>query len=92
MTPAARTVLIALLICSSVLGAERSKAVRAEFQRMHPCPSTGQTRGPCPGWQVDHKTPLCIGGKDEPENLQWIPIQEHKVKTKSDVRLCRAHP
>lgn len=82
----------ALLACSSTIAANRSKAVRAEFQREHPCPSTGARRGACPGYQADHKTPLCIGGKDEPANLQWLTVKEHKAKTKRDVRLCRTHP
>lgn len=66
--------------------------MRAEFQRQQPCPSTGKARGACPGWQADHKTPLCIGGRDAPDNLRWMTIEEHKRKTKSDVRLCRVHP
>jgi hypothetical protein len=88
-----------LIICALALAcaipsqaADRSRAVRAEFQRSNPCPSTGATRGACPGYQADHKTPLCIGGKDAPSNLQWISIEAHKAKTKSDVRLCRTHP
>lgn len=72
--------------------AERSRAVRAQFMREHPCPSTGKTRGACAGYQVDHRTPLCIGGADRTENLQWLSIAAHKDKTKSDVRLCRTHP
>ena len=71
---------------------KRSAAVRAEFQRSNPCPSTGAPRGRCPGWQADHRHALCLGGADVPENLQWLTIEEHKRKTRVDVRLCRGHP
>lgn len=71
---------------------QRSKAVRAEFMRQNPCPANGATKGPCPGYQVDHLTPLCIGGKDELGNLRWLSIEDHKRKTKSDTRLCRTQP
>lgn len=80
-----------LLCCTLVQAAERSKSVRAEFMREHPCPSTGLTTGACPGWQVDHRIALCTGGADRAENLQWLTVEDHKVKTKSDVRLCRTH-
>lgn len=51
----------------------RSYAVRAAFVRAHPCPVTGQTTGPCPGWQVDHVIPLACGGCDAVNNMQWLP-------------------
>jgi 5-methylcytosine-specific restriction endonuclease McrA len=51
----------------------RSGAARTAFVRMHPCPSTGLTRGTCPGWQVDHVIPLACGGCDSPSNMQWLP-------------------
>jgi hypothetical protein len=58
--------------------------------RANPCPSTGATRGPCPGWQVDHWAPLCIGGADATPNLRWLTVEQHKSKTRQDVRLCRS--
>lgn len=88
--------LLAAALCCALLinaqAAERSRSKRAEFMRMNPCPATGKTTGACPGWQVDHHTPLCIGGKDEPANMRWMTVEDHKVKTKSDVRICRTHP
>ena len=91
---AAAVVVTALLALPALpaIAAARSTTVRAEFMRTNPCPSTGAKLGASPGWQVDHKTPLCIGGKDEPANLHWVTVEEHKVKTKSDVRLCRTTP
>ena len=48
--------------------------VTAAFQRMHPCPSTGLTKGSCPNWAKDHVIPLACGGKDEVQNMQWLPL------------------
>ncbi len=69
--------------------ADRSRSLRAEFQRQNPCPSTGQPRGPCPGYQVDHREALICGGRDELDNLQWLTVAEHREKTRVEVKLCR---
>lgn len=68
----------------------RSPALRAEFMRTHPCPSTGATRGACPGYQVDHREALICGGKDEMANLQWLTVADHREKTRVEVKLCRS--
>jgi 5-methylcytosine-specific restriction endonuclease McrA len=87
----ALTAIVLALAMTSAGAADRSRTLRAEFMREHPCPSTGKTRGPCPGWQVDHAVPLCLGGPavDARANLRWIEIEPHKAKTRDDVRLCR---
>jgi hypothetical protein len=43
---------IAAVVLPAVASANerRSPAVAREFQREHPCPSTGLTSGPCPGY------------------------------------------
>lgn len=51
---------------------KRSAAVRAAFQRVHPCPSTGLRTGACPGWSVDHVRPLSACGCDSVSNAQWL--------------------
>lgn len=51
----------------------RRSAVVAAFRRLHPCPSTGLTAGPCVGWAVDHVRPLACGYPDAVSNLQWLP-------------------
>lgn len=71
--------------------AERSRALRAEFMRLNPCPSTGQSKGACPGWQVDHREALVCDGRDELANLQWLTVRAHREKTRVEVKLCRAH-
>ena len=57
----------------------------------NPCPSTGATRGACPGYQADHRIAICAGGADRAGNLQWLTVEQHKLKTKRDVMECR-HP
>lgn len=79
-----------LLVALTAQAVERSRAVRAEFQRSNPCPSTGATRGACPGYQADHRLALCAGGADRSGNLQWLTVEEHKLKTKRDVMACRS--
>lgn len=89
-----RQLFIALALAALIApvpAAERSRAIRAEFVRSNPCPATGQTRGACPGWQVDHREALVCGGKDELPNLQWLDIATHKAKTRAEVKLCRTH-
>lgn len=85
------------IICTVVLSISsqanakhpRSSAVKADFQRSNPCPSTGQRRGACPGWVKDHVTPLCAGGADSPDNLQWQSVQEAKIKDREERKMCR---
>jgi hypothetical protein len=59
---------------------KRSTAVRRQFQREHPCPANGATRGACPGYVVDHIRALKHGGADSPENMQWESVAEARVK------------
>lgn len=40
--------------------AHRSRAVAREFQREHPCRSTGRTIGACPDYWRDHIVPLAV--------------------------------
>jgi hypothetical protein len=68
----------------------RSAAAKAEFKRAHPCPSTGKSRGACPGYVVDHIQPLCAGGPDRPDNMQWQTVSDAKAKDREERRLCRA--
>jgi hypothetical protein len=79
-----------LTLALATQAAPRSQAVRAEFQRQHPCPATGQPHGPCSGWQIDHREALICGGRDELGNLQWLTVEDHKAKTRAEVKLCRS--
>lgn len=82
------------LACTAALSAwanPRSPALRAEFQRLVPCPATGASRGPCAGWERDHLIALCLTGPggDIISNYQWLTVEDHKKKTRRDVELCR---
>ena len=68
----------------------RSTKVKAEFVRANPCPSTGSTRlGGCTGYVIDHRVPLCAGGADRPENMQWQTIADAKAKDRLEREQCR---
>ena len=61
---------------------KRSEAAKHAFERAHPCPSTGRSSGPCPGYVIDHITPLKRGGADDPSNMQWQTAADAKAKDK----------
>src|SRR5262245_10119953 len=69
--------------------AERDPAVRRAFHKAHPCPSTGNKAGPCPGYVVDHIRPLCAGGPDRTSNMQWQTVAEAKKKDRLEAAECR---
>ena len=58
----------------------RSAAAKAAFKRQNPCPSTGQSTGPCPGYVIDHVIALKRGGLDDPANMQWQTVEAAKAK------------
>src|SRR5690348_8706608 len=70
--------------------AGRSAAVEHEFQKEHPCPATGQTEGPCPGYVKDHIVALACGGADAVDNMQWQTTAQAKAKDKVERRGCAA--
>lgn len=68
----------------------RSASARADFVRASPCPSTGERRGACPGWVVDHVVPLCAGGADHPRNMQWQTVADARKKDIEERKRCAA--
>jgi hypothetical protein len=90
MKTLAGVVFLSLLLSAHSDAAQRNRAVRAEFQRANPCPSTELRRGRCPGYVVDHIVPLCAGGADAASNLQWQDRRESHVKDGQERRLCAA--
>ena len=62
----------------------RSRSERSAFMRFHPCPSTGRPSGACPGYVVDHVTPLKRGGADKPYNMHWQTKADAKAKDKTE--------
>lgn len=41
----------------------RSAEATQHFKKSNPCPSTGKSRGACPGYVIDHVVPLKRGGE-----------------------------
>jgi hypothetical protein len=68
----------------------RNGWARETFRRGHPCPATGLTRGPCPGFVIDHDEPLCAGGADSPENMLWQAESHAATKDTLERDVCRA--
>jgi hypothetical protein len=89
-----RILTIALALSLSVpveAKTSRSAKAKSEFKVMFPCPSTGLSKGSCPGYIIDHVEPLCAGGLDGLVNMQWQTVEEAKQKDKLERRLCRAN-
>jgi hypothetical protein len=61
---------------------KRSQEAKYKFSKEHPCPSTGLTTGACIGWYIDHVIPLTCGGCDDIINMQWLPEDQWKDKSK----------
>lgn len=81
--------LAALLFALTATALPRDQAQVRAFKRANPCPITGQTKGRCPGYEVDHIKPRKCGGADRPRNMQWLTVADHKVKTKREAKKCR---
>ena len=90
-----KTVAAACCILACALPADariaRSHAARVAFARDVACPSTGQYRLPCPGYVIDHVTPLACGGRDAPDNMQWQTVADGKAKDKWERRGCNVN-
>ena len=74
--------LIMLFSFIAEAGQHRSYKAKAEFKRLHYCPSTGKPKGACPGYIVTTMKPLKRGGDDSPSNMQWQTAEEAKAKDK----------
>jgi hypothetical protein len=75
----------AILLCFVIqadAGHKRSYAAKQDFRSSHPCPATGRTNGPCPGYVIDHVIPLKRGGPDTAINMQWQTKDEAKKKAR----------
>jgi hypothetical protein len=85
--------LIALIVLTTTspptLAAPRSAAARLEFQRHNLWPSTGERRGACPGFIIDHVILLCAGGADTPAHMPWQTVANAKAKDREEQSQCR---
>ena len=85
----------AFLLCLALLvpiaadaRVKRSQSAKVEFKAEHPCPGSGERKGPCKGYVIDHIKPLSCGGADAPINMQWQTIADGKAKDKWERRAC----
>lgn len=62
----------------------RSSQAKNDFKKSNPCPSTGLSTGSCPGYVIDHVTPLKRGGADDPSNMQWQTVDAAKIKDRTE--------
>lgn len=65
---------------ASIAKTKRSRGVANAFKRAQPCPATGKSKGPCPGYVIDHVIPLACGGEDAVSNLQWQTVTAGRQK------------
>lgn len=84
-----KTAVIALVLCVAAISEARDPAQVRAFRNVHPCPSTLKTDGPCPGYVVDHIVPLCFGGADTPDNMQWQDREDSYKKDVFEREACR---
>jgi predicted TIM-barrel enzyme len=62
----------------------RSRTAVEQFKRQ-----SGYPHGRV-GYVVDHVVPLCAGGPDTPENMQWQELDASKAKDRFEDALCAA--
>lgn len=67
----------------------RSQSTLIQFQKSHPCPSTGKTSGSCPGFVKDHFVAISSGGPDIPSNLMWSEYNWSILRDKQERHLTR---
>jgi hypothetical protein len=80
---------LALVPCLASAREYRSSTVKHEFQRLHPCPSTGRTTGACAGYVKDHVVALACGGPDAVSNMQWQKIAAARARDRWETKGCR---
>jgi hypothetical protein len=64
---------LALIVCVSLPATareHRAPAFKREFQLAHPCPSTGNPTGACPGYVKDHIVPHAAALSQMLENIE----------------------
>lgn len=68
---------------------QRSLKAEVQFRLLHPCPSTNQMYGVCPGYVIDRVIPPVCGGAEDPSNMQWQTLAEARAKDKWERIGCR---
>lgn len=89
-----KTLLLCLLLATvpglaDARSKHRDHAEQRAFRQEHPCPSTGQTEGACPDWQIGYVVQLCAGGQDKRENMRWITPADKRFIKESTGKDCK---
>jgi hypothetical protein len=84
-----KLIITVLIVAISQSVDARSMAVRQQFKNLHPCPSTGQSKGRCPGWIIDHIEALACGGADAVYNMMWQRTEDAKAKDRWERIGCK---
>lgn len=80
-----KAILLALVVvCAAASADTRSSATVRKFKRINPCADTVACA------IVDHRVPLCAGGADSVQNLQWQSRIESLRKDRQEREVCRA--
>jgi 5-methylcytosine-specific restriction protein A len=61
----------------------QARNARIAARDMYTCRTCGRATDKREG-EVDHRTPLALGGSDDASNLQWLCIECHQLKTKNE--------
>lgn len=80
---ALRVAFVVSLCLFAALVEARDSSERRAFVRENPKPAD------CVRCEVDHKQALANGGADKKSNMQWLSREEHKAKTREDMREYR---
>lgn len=83
-----RIFIVLMLIAFNSVAADRSQTEKRHFAKAHPCPSNGKPVPSCPYYVIDHVYPLCAGGADKADNMQWQTKQAAAKKDVLEKRYC----
>ena len=82
------TLCLTLTSVNALAEYHRSQKAKSIFKYSHPCPATGQTRGSCPDYIIDHIKPIACGGEDAASNMQWQTKEDATAKDKWERQGC----
>jgi pilus assembly protein FimV len=68
-------------------GPQGGSTAFAEFRRKYPCPAPG-AHEPCIGYVIAYVVPICAGGEDAANNLQWFTVEAALRKERADQTRC----
>lgn len=67
----------------------RKPSTVVQFRKLYACPATGKVQSTCPGWVIDHIVPLCAGGTDSVDNMEWQTAKDSYKKDAFERSVCK---